>query len=142
MSETFGCTLNNGTIFEQEPKFYGHPVGLVGGTKDDSGKLRMDLITPEMEEALASILTYGASKYEDRNWEQGIKYSRIYAAMRRHLLAWLKGEVFDNESGLPHINHAFCCLAFLVTYEARAGYEDLDDLEFYDGVNDERSKTT
>jgi len=98
------------------------------GKKNDIGKMRFDLITPEMEEALAEILTHGATKYEDRNWEKGIKYSRIYAALRRHLNAWSRGRIYDQESGLRHLNHALCCLAFLVTYEARNMYLDWDDL--------------
>lgn len=97
------------------------------GIKNDEGKMRFDLIVPEMEEALARILTYGASKYEDRNWERGIKYSRVYAAMRRHLNSWLSGECLDPESLHPHLEHAFCCLAFLVTYERR-GMMKFDDL--------------
>lgn len=98
------------------------------GTKHDQGKLRMDLIPPEAERALAEVLTYGANKYEDRNWEKGIKYSRIYAALRRHLLAWVEGEEIDPESKLSHLSHAFCCLAFLVTYERRGMRENNDML--------------
>lgn len=98
------------------------------GKKNDSGKLRMDLIPPEVEEELAKVLTKGAEKYEDRNWEIGIKYSRVYSAMRRHLLAWMKGEKVDGEFGLRHLSHAFCCLAFLLTYELRGMDKDWDDL--------------
>lgn len=98
------------------------------GRKDDSGKLRMDLIPPEVEEMLALVLTKGASKYADRNWEKGIKYSRVYAALRRHLLAWMKGEEIDSEWGLPHLAHAYCCLTFLLTYELRGMGAEWDDL--------------
>jgi hypothetical protein len=90
-----------------------------GGRKDDTGKLRMDLIPPEAMEGLASILTYGANKYEDRNWEKGINYSRVYGALLRHLTKWAKGEKIDDESGLSALDHAFCNLAFLVTFERR-----------------------
>src|SRR5690606_95094 len=38
------------------------------GRKDDSDKLRMDLIPPEAMEALAVILGFGARKYAERNW--------------------------------------------------------------------------
>jgi len=98
------------------------------GKKNDKGKLRMDLIPPEVEEALAEVLTHGAEKYDDRNWEKGIKYSRVYAALRRHLLAWMKGEKIDSEWGLNHLAHAYCCLAFLLTYEMRNMGEKWDDL--------------
>ena len=104
---------------------------LTEGKKNDRGKLRFDLITPEMEEALAEILTHGATKYEDRNWEKGIKYSRIYAALRRHLNAWVRGNIFDRDSNLPHLSHAFCCLAFLITYDGRRMHLDWDDLHRY-----------
>lgn len=102
-------------------------IALSEGTKHDVGKLRLDLIPPEVEGALGEILTYGAKKYEDRNWEKGIKYSRIYGALRRHLLAWLAGEKLDGESGKPHLWHALTCLAFLVTYEERR-MDIFDDL--------------
>lgn len=99
-----------------------------GGTKHDEGKLRFDLIPPEVELALGEILTYGAKKYEDRNWEKGIAYGRIYGALRRHLLAWLRGEKLDAESGKPHLWHALCCLSFLVTYEERGMGATFDNL--------------
>ena len=41
------------------------------GVKHDSGKLRMDLVPPEAIKAMADVLTSGAAKYGDRNWEKG-----------------------------------------------------------------------
>jgi len=98
------------------------------GIKHDSGKLRMDLIPPEAITALAEVLTYGARVYGDRNWEQGIKYSRIFAAVQRHLWAWWSGKDVDEESKLGHLQHALCGLAFLVTYE-ELGMIHMDDRE-------------
>ena len=63
--------------------------------KFDAGKLPIHLITPEMIEALASRLAFGAEKYSPRNWEQGIAYSRCFAAAMRHLWAWHGGQDFD-----------------------------------------------
>ena len=94
------------------------------GTKFDEDKLRFDLIPPEVEEALATILTYGAAKYNDRNWELGMNWGRLYGALRRHLHAWKKGEKLDEESKLPHLWHALTCLTFLVTYEMRGSGKD------------------
>lgn len=87
--------------------------------KYDANKPRMDLLPPEAILGLASILTYGADKYADRNWEQGMDWGRIYAAVLRHLLAYWSGEDLDPESGLPHIDHALCGIAFLSTYQKR-----------------------
>ncbi len=94
------------------------------GVKFDKDKLRFDLTPPEVEEALATILTFGANKYGDRNWEKGMDWGRLYAAMKRHLNAWRKGEKLDPESGCPHLWHAFTCLSFLVTYETRGAGKD------------------
>ena len=95
------------------------------GKKHDSGKLRFDLIPTQAEEALASVLTFGADKYEDRNWEKGLKWSRVYGAARRHMNEYWKGNDADPESGMPHLWHALCCLAFLVTYaQTRKDFDD------------------
>lgn len=98
------------------------------GTKNDAGKLRLDLIPPEFEKGLAEVLTYGAKKYEPKNWEKGIKYSRVYASLRRHLLSWLMGEDIDPESGLPNLFLATFNLMALSTYEVRGMDKDWDDL--------------
>lgn len=87
------------------------------GKKDDQKKLRVDLIPPEIEEALAKVLTHGAEKYGDNNWKGGIEYHRIYGALRRHLLAWRKGEIIDEDSRLPHLWLALTELSFLVYYD-------------------------
>lgn len=99
------------------------------GVKKDEGKARMDLIPPEVLFALARVLTFGAAKYADRNWELGMSWGRVFAALMRHLWAWwggrgpttknfLFGEL-DEETGFSHLHHALCCLAFLVAYEER-----------------------
>ena len=89
----------------------------MSGHKCDVEKLRMDLLSPVAIQELAGVLTYGAKKYKDRNWETGIKYGRVYAAAMRHLLAWWSGEEYDSESGLSHLSHAMCCLMFLIHYQ-------------------------
>lgn len=98
------------------------------GRKDDGGKLRYDLLPPELLEEVSKVLTFGAEKYEDRNWEQGINYSRVYAALQRHLWSWwdCSQPDTDPETGYNHLSHAACCLAFLLTYEQR-GMEEFND---------------
>lgn len=89
------------------------------GRKDDNGKRRLDLIPPEAIHALGDVLTFGARKYADRNWEQGFAWGRSIAALQRHLYAWMGGEDCDPETGLSHMAHVLCNAAFLVTFEAR-----------------------
>jgi len=86
------------------------------GKKFDEGKLRMDLIPPAAIYGLAKVLSYGSEKYGDRNWEKGIDPGRIFAAAQRHLWAYWSGEDTDEESGLSHLDHAACNIAFLQTY--------------------------
>ncbi len=97
-----------------------------GGVKFDGGKVRYELLPPELLEATAKVLTYGANKYDDRNWELGMKWSRVFGAMMRHLWAWWNPFVssVDEETGYSHLWHAACCLAFLIAYEARGVGED------------------
>lgn len=68
---------------------------------------------------LVSVVTFGSVKYGDNDWKNGLKYSRLYAACLRHLLDWFNGENFDKESGLNHLDHAMCNLAFLKYYQTR-----------------------
>lgn len=102
-------------------KTLGEPDRIVEseGRKNDAGKIRLDLIPPEATVALGKVLTMGAAKYADRNWEKGFNWSRSIAALKRHLTAWEAGENTDPESGYSHMWHVLCNAAFLVTFEAR-----------------------
>ena len=98
----------------------------VGGLKYDAGKPRMDLLVAEADEVTAQVFTFGASKYGDFNWRKGFNYSRLHAALRRHLSAWSRGIDIDDESGLPHLAHARCCLDMLLYFHT-TGHAELDD---------------
>ena len=98
---------------------------LSGGIKHDESKRRMDLVPTSLTSAVARILEFGAKKYGDNNWREGLKWSRVYAALQRHLADFWDGKDVDDESGLPHLYHAACNIAFLIEfYEKR---KDLDD---------------
>ena len=85
------------------------------GKKFDSDKVRYDLIPQGVDEELAKILTFGAKKYGENNWQKLDNFNnRYYAAARRHLEAWRSGEDIDPESGEHHLSHALTNLAFLV----------------------------
>ncbi len=105
------------------------------GRKDDYDKIRLELISPQFMMALGTILTFGAKKYEDRNWEKGMRWSRVFGALMRHLWTWwgAKGEKtnvnfafgqLDDETKHSHLWHAACCLMFLVHYEETTTGED------------------
>jgi hypothetical protein len=99
-----------------------------GGIKNDKldDKLPMELIPPETLFGYAEVMRMGAKKYAPNNWLLGIRYSRLYAAILRHLLLWFWGEDLDKESGLSHLKHAFWGVGALITFTERKRVE-LDD---------------
>lgn len=89
------------------------------GIKHDQNKIRMDLVPWDVVTEIAKILTFGAKKYEDRNWEKGFNWSRVYGALQRHLCLWFQGQDRDPETGRSHLAHAGCCLFFLLAFVLR-----------------------
>lgn len=85
--------------------------------KDDSSKLRYGLIPPAVLAEEAAVMTFGAQKYSPDNWRKCEDPSRYVDAALRHFEAWRGGEALDPESGLHHLAHARCCLAFLMELE-------------------------
>lgn len=98
------------------------PKGAVGGSegrKDDAEKNRVDLLPFDALEEVAKVLTFGARKYADRNWERGMDWMRVFGGVMRHMWAWVRGEDRDPESGLLHLAHATCDTLFLLAYALR-----------------------
>lgn len=90
--------------------------------KADAGKLELTLVPPELIEAVAVVRMYGNMKYHaPDNWKT-VEKERYRNALYRHLLAYLR-EAYGNdyESGLPHLYHAACNIAFLVAMEMADG---------------------
>lgn len=94
------------------------------GRKDDMGKLRYDLIPAYPLERLAEVYTIGAHKYADRNWELGLKYGRVFAAMMRHAWAWWRGEEFDPIDCQHHLASVAWCAFALMEYRRTGKGED------------------
>jgi len=89
------------------------------GNKFDGGKLPWHLLPPDALEEITRVLQFGANKYGDRNWEQGMAWHRPFSALMRHMWAWWRGEDTDPETGITHLAHAGCCILFLLAYEKR-----------------------
>lgn len=92
--------------------------GNVVGMKFDEGKIRYDLLPPGAVKGLAKIITFGAHKYGPENWKElESPRSRYFAACQRHLWAWFEGEKNDPDTGMSHLWHALCNVAFLAQLE-------------------------
>jgi hypothetical protein len=89
---------------------------LTGGQKGKKPE-RFNFIPPDAMAEVARVYGYGATKYEDRNWEKGYDWGLSLDALHRHINAFERREGTDPESGLHHLAHAvFHCLA-LMTYQ-------------------------
>lgn len=95
-----------------------HPASAARDTaKADAGKPRPTLVPPSLVEAVTAVREYGCRRYGDPdNWRR-VTPQRYRDALYRHWLAYLKGEQTDHESGLPHLWHLACNVAFLIEME-------------------------
>lgn len=86
--------------------------------KADAGKLPLTLVPREIIRAIAAIRQYGTEKYDDpENWRK-VSKERYRDAAFRHFLSYLDDpDGVDEESGLPHLWHLACNIAFLCELE-------------------------
>lgn len=87
----------------------------IKGLKYDINKPRLSLLPPQSLWGIVDVLEYGANKYRVDNWKHvDNARERYFNACMRHIYAWFNGYELDDESGLPHLAHAICCLIFLL----------------------------
>lgn len=82
--------------------------------KADEGKAELTLVPRKIIWDIAQIRMYGNKKYHDpENWRQ-VSDERYRNAAFRHFLAYLDDpNGCDVESGMPHLWHLACNIAFL-----------------------------
>lgn len=88
--------------------------------KADAGKPKLSMVPRQIIYDIAGVREYGAEKYGDPdNWKRVEKQRYIDAAFR-HFLSYLDDPGGrDEESGLPHLSHLACNIAFLCEMEGR-----------------------
>lgn len=86
--------------------------------KADYGKAQLTLVPRRIIWDVAAIRMYGTEKYHDpENWKR-VEIERYRDAAFRHFLAYLDDpHGKDQESGLPHLWHLACNIAFLCEME-------------------------
>ena len=89
--------------------------------KSDMGKAKLSLVPRRIIWDIAAIREYGNNKYPDGgpdNW-RSVEPVRYRDAAFRHFLRYLDNpSSVDDESGLPHLWHLACNIAFLCELEA------------------------
>lgn len=98
----------------------------VVGLRYNKGKLPYHLLSDVAIQEVVKVLAFGATKYAERNWENGLKWdSECASSLQRHLAAWKMGEENDPETGLPHLAHIMCNAMFLTHfYMTQTGQDD------------------
>lgn len=97
------------------------------GWKQDGEKNKLELMPYDALWEVGKVYTFGAKKYDARNWEKGIAYSRVFGALMRHSWAWWNREDTDPETGLSHMVHAAWNALTLVAFILRDQGKQLDD---------------
>ena len=90
--------------------------------KADKGKLQLTLVPRQIIREIAKVRMYGTQKYKDPdNWKR-VEVERYRDAAFRHFLAYLDDpQSIDEESGLPHLSHLACNIAFLCEMNLNKG---------------------
>lgn len=91
------------------------------GQRLDSGKINLADCPVGIQGYVAAVFMlnskpYGG-KYDHGNYLNGMKWSKVFNPMLRHIFKWLMGERLDKESGLPHLAHIAANIAILIEYE-------------------------
>ena len=86
--------------------------------KKDAGKPRLTLVPPQIIYDIARVREYGVGKYGNTESWKDVELIRYRDAAYRHLLAYVNDpDGCDAESGLPHLWHLACNIAFLCELE-------------------------
>ena len=88
------------------------------GIKWDGGKVDLSLIPTEPLLELGKAYQVGL-KYGRDNWRQGMEWSRVFAAIQRHLWAWWNGETYDPKDGHHHLAAAAWGCFTLMWYQLK-----------------------
>lgn len=100
--------------------------------KHDTGKPTFDLIPWLPLQELGKLYEFGANKYARNNWKKGMRWSRCYNALLRHLKAWWEdGETNDPETGCHHLSSVAWCAFTLIWYELKGVGEDDRDKDMH-----------
>lgn len=91
-----------------------------GNAKADNGKPKLSLVPIEIIRNIARVREFGIKKYKDPdNWKT-VEPERYRDAAFRHMLSYIENPSgVDEESGLPHLYHLACNVAFLCEMEKK-----------------------
>jgi hypothetical protein len=82
---------------------------------EPKGKPQMSLVAWEQLEDEARVWEHGieGKNREPNNWRKATDIVKYKNSLGRHIAAFMSGEFFDPDSGLPHLDHARCNIIIL-----------------------------
>lgn len=115
------------------PNFIQPPESKKVAARMNSGKPKLSYFVRSFTkalEAVARVKEFGANKYTDNNWRLGGKPDDEYwDSFTRHMVLFLSGEVYDQDSGCHHIGHMVWNLCAM--YELNHSDEPAIDEELF-----------
>lgn len=86
--------------------------------KADAGKPQLTLVPRQIIFDIAEVREYGLKKYgKEESWKE-VEVQRYRDAAFRHFMAYLDSpHGVDEESGIEHLKHLACNIAFLCELE-------------------------
>lgn len=97
--------------------------------KFDDGKPQLTLVPSQIIYDIATVREFGIKKYKDRDSWRKVSIQRYRDALLRHIYAYLADpDGTDDESGLTHLSHVACNVAFLCELEKHKQEFKVDDV--------------
>ena len=119
ITTSFEQALRDGYYEEfkkQAREMFGEPeTEDIQSAKADSGKPILSYVPKEIIYQIEKVRSFGVKKYKDpENWRK-VDIERYHQALLRHTLAiWNDVQARDTESGLLHLSHIACNVAFIL----------------------------
>lgn len=86
--------------------------------KADAGKPKLTLVPTQIIYDIARVREFGVAKYGKKESWKDVEIERYRDALFRHLLLYINDpQGVDEESGLTHLSHVACNVAFLCELE-------------------------
>lgn len=88
----------------------------MAGVKNDQAKPDLSMLTRAAKEGIARAFMDGEQKYGRYNYFKGMEWTRLIAAVDRHMTAFNDGEDCAPDSKLNHLFHAGAGICILIDY--------------------------
>lgn len=87
----------------------------IQSAKADAGKPILSLVPKRIIYEIEKVRSFGVKKYKDPDNWRNVEMERYHQALLRHTMAvWNDIQARDKESGLLHLSHIACNVAFLL----------------------------